>query len=80
MEETEIMPELFDKHFQMMELLSPTEYRRIQNDEARTIVIELSILKMVEFDGDRAKLLPDGISSLEDYRELQAIVPKKLGL
>jgi hypothetical protein len=72
--------QLFDRHFCLMELLDPQKALPIRNAEAREIVLELSKLKMVEFDGDYARLLPDGVSALNDYRELCALTAKKLGL
>jgi hypothetical protein len=65
---------LHDRHFCYMSFLSATESRAIQNNDAREAMRELAAMKMVAFDGETARLLPDGESALQDYRELGADV------
>lgn len=64
--------QLHDPHFVMLSLLSSNEARLVQNEPARILVRELAEAKMVTWDGERARVLPDGVSALEDYRELGA--------
>ena len=66
--------QLHDRHLRYLSFLSATEDRPIQNDEARAVMRELGAAKMVSFDGKTARLLPDGESALQDYRDLGADV------
>jgi hypothetical protein len=66
--------QIFDKHFCVMSFLSATEDRAVQNDEAKTLMVDLKNAGMVSWDGQIGRLLPDGESALQDYRDLGADV------
>jgi hypothetical protein len=66
--------ELHDPHFCLMALLSATEWRSIGNKPAMDLARACASAGMIELDGIKGRLLPDGVSALNDYRALGADV------